>query len=184
MRSPARVWMLAAMLTLSALVVACSGQPSAVTWRNITLPVPEGWYVVEESATHLTLANADLDVAELFGPDTPDAEVVAMFLTYEPSTQPADWVAHVEQQQGELESNAQIRLMDGEVPATRIVYAYETLGVPTREMVVVIPSRQVVALALPIPGPGDTDAPEVFLRHVDTFIAVLDEATYGAPVLD
>lgn len=175
----------ALLVGMVAVLAACSGSPSAVTWRNITVPVPDGWYVVEESGTHLTLANAELSAAELFGEPPGDGqEVVAMFFTYEPTTLPRDWLEHVERQDGVLESNTQIRLDDDEVPATRIVYAYETLGVPTREMVVVIPSRGVVMLALPIPGAGSDEAPDVFLRHLDTVMQVLEESSYGAPMLD
>jgi hypothetical protein len=39
-------------------------------------------------------------------------------------------------------------------------------------------------LAQPVPGPGDTDAPDVFLEYVETFVTVLEDASFGAPVLD
>jgi hypothetical protein len=48
----------------------------------------------------------------------------------------------------------------------------------------VIASRAVVLLAIPVPLPGDTDAPDVFLRHLETFLEVLDSAQFGSPRLD
>ncbi len=171
---------------------ACGGQPSAVEWRNVTVPVPEGWFVVEQAAGHLSLSNVDLAPEELFGaaPSSGDAEasdereIVGMFFTYEPDTLPADWLRYVDEQGATLESNDQIWLDDDEVPATRIVFSYESAGIPTREMVVVIPSRGIVVLNQPIPAPGDRDAPEVFLRHVDTFVEVLRASSFGVPLLD
>lgn len=179
----------ALLLATGLLLAACGGQPSAVEWRNVTVPVPEGWFVVEEAATHLSLANTDLSPEEVFGGPAPDEdaesrEVVGMFFTYEPTTLPGDWLQYVEDQGATLESNDQIWLDDDEVPATRIVFSYESAGIPTREMVVVIPSRGIVVLNQPIPAPGDEDAPEVFLRHVDTFVEVLQSSSFGAPLLD
>jgi hypothetical protein len=49
-------------------------------------------------------------------------------------------------------------------------------------MVVLIPSRGIEILAQPVPDPGDTDGPDVFLEHVDTFVEVVDGARFGAPV--
>ena len=182
----------ALLLTAALLLAACGGQPSAVEWRNVTVPVPDGWYVVEEAATHLSLSNTDLAPGEVFGGPAPgdeaqgadEREIVGMFFTYEPTTLPGDWLQYVEDQGATLESNDQIWLDDDEVPATRIVFSYESAGIPTREMVVVIPSRGIVVLNQPIPAPGDEDAPEVFLRHVDTFVEVLRSSSFGAPVLD
>jgi hypothetical protein len=51
-------------------------------------------------------------------------------------------------------------------------------------MVVLIPSRHIVVLAQPVPARGDTDAPDVFLRHIDTFVEVLETAEFGPPLLD
>lgn len=178
-----------ASLFAAALVLAsCGGgdqQPDTVSWRNVTLDLPEDWYLVEEEDDRLSISNAALAMGseEDDDPEPPEGDVVAMFFTYEPGTLPDDWRRFVEQQDATLESDVQFEL-DGEVPATRLVFSYESGGVPTREMVVVIPSRAIVLLALPVPGPGDDDAPEIFLDHVDTFMEVLDDATFGAPVLD
>lgn len=172
---------------LAALVLsACSGQPSQVSWRNVTVPVPDGWHVIEESATHLSLSNVDLGPEEVLGAsgEDRDGDVVAMYFTYEPGTLPRDWLELIDAQGATLESDDEILLADGDVPARRIVFSSDADGTPTREMVVLIPSRWIVVLSLPIPAPGDTDAPEAFLRFIDTFLEVLDTADYGAPLLD
>lgn len=177
---------LAVALVLAVLAVGVVGcadgdQPDAVTWRNITLDLPDGWYLLEQEETRLSIANQDL---RRVGEGEPlDGPAVGMFLTFEPDTLPDDWRRYVEEQDATLESDTSLRL-DGDVPATQLVFSYTTGGIPTREMVVVIPSRAVVVLAQPVPFPGDTDAPEVFLDHVDTFVEVLEGAQLGAPVLE
>jgi hypothetical protein len=177
--------LLVAPLVLALLLVACGGQPSSVTWRNTTFPVPDGWFVFEEEDTRLSLSNADLGIGTPGeARQQPEGDVVAMHFTYEPRTQPDDVREHLAQQDATIESDQQILLGDDEVPATQIIYAYETGGTPTREMVVVIASRAIVLLAIPVPLPGETDAPEVFLRHIETFLGVLDDAEFGQPQLD
>jgi hypothetical protein len=177
------------LVVLSLVLIACGGnQPSSVTWRNVTFPMPDGWYVFEEEDTRLSISNADIGPEAMRtvqeDPDVePRNDVVAMFLTYEPRTVPGDWRTYAEQQDATIESDEQI-FVGGDVPATRIVFSYVTDEVPLREMVVVIPSRNIVVLAQPVPTFGQQDGPEVFLDHVDTFIEVLDEADFGAPVLD
>jgi hypothetical protein len=171
---------------LIALLGACSpgNQPGSVEWRNVTLRLPDGWYVFEEADTRLSISNQDIGPNALRG-GVPafDEPVVAMFFTYEPSTLPDDWRRYVEQQDATLESDDQI-VLEGEVPATRLIFSYETDGVPLREMVVVIPSRAIVVLAQPVPAAGATDGPEVFLRYVETFLEVLENARFGAPMLE
>jgi hypothetical protein len=177
--------LLAVPLVLALLLAACGGQPSSVTWRNTTFPVPEGWYVFEEEETRLSLSNADLGVGTPGEARAqPEGDVVAMHFTYEPRTQPDDIRRHLEGQNATIESDQQILLGDDEIPATQIVYSYETGGTPTREMMVVIASRAIVLLAIPVPLPGETDAPEVFLRHLETFLEVIDGAEFGQPQLD
>lgn len=174
-------------LVLAVLVLAACGssdQPGSVSWRNISVDLPNDWYLVEEAEDRLSIANHPLDPAgDESGDAGPDGDVVAMYFTYEPGSTPDDWRRFVDEQGATLETDDQLTL-DGEVPATRLVYQYETNGVPTREMVVVVPSREVVALALPIPAAGDHTAPEAFLEHIETFLDVLDDLRFGAPVLD
>jgi hypothetical protein len=175
-----------ALVALALIVSACGedNQPSAVEWRNVTVRLPDDWYVFEEAETRLSISNQDIgpDVARDEQPDG-DEPVVAMFFTYEPNTLPDDWRAYVDQQDGTLEVDDRF-VLDGEVPATRLVFSYVTDDVPLREMVVVIPSRGIVVLSQPVPAPGDTSGPDVFLDYVETFVEVLEEASFGAPLLD
>lgn len=185
-RSVVRALCVGLLLVLAAIAVGCGSgnQPSAVEWRNVTVRLPDGWYVFEEADTRLSISNQDIGPEAMRDgvPDN-DAPVVAMFFTYEPSTQPGDWRRYVEEQDATLEVDDRLEL-DGEVPATRLVFSYVTDGVPLREMVVVIPSRSIVVLSQPVPAIGDTSGPDVFLDHVETFVRVLEEARFGAPVLD
>lgn len=179
------------LIALSLVLTACGGgnQPSSVTWRNVTLQMPDGWYVFEEEETRLSISNADIGPEAMRGvdPDNDEVElptdVVAMFFTFEAQASPADWRAYAEQQDATVESDEQI-VIGEDVPATRIVMNYVTDDVPLREMVVVIPSRRIVVLAQPVPRAGQQDGPEVFLEYVDTFIEVLDTAQFGAPVME
>ena len=169
------------------LLAACGGstnQPASVEWRNLTIPLPESWYLFEEEDTRLSISNQDIGVGDDGEPrEQPDGDVVAMFFTFEPATVPDDWREFVEAQDAELETDRQLELQ-GEVPATQLVFSYVTDGTPTREMVVVIPSRGVVLLAQPVPGPGEEDAPEVFLEYLDVFMELVESIEFGAPVLD
>ena len=180
-----RLARLLAVLTCGALLlVACGGQPSSVTWRNVTFEIPDGWYVFEETDTRLSLSNADIGPEAIrSADDVPDEDVVAIFLTYEPGASPDDWRRYVEQQDATLEVDEAIQLGDG-VPATRLVFDYVTGEIPLREMVVVIPSRHIVALAQPVPRIGRQDGPEIFLDHRETFDEILETATLGPPVMD
>jgi hypothetical protein len=176
-----RVTVPALLLVLTLLLAACGGDDGSVRWRDLTIDVPEGWTVFEEEDTRLSLGNQPLgqDVAE---EDRPEGEVVAMFFRHDPGIRPDYWRVHIEGlDESALESDEAIEL-DGEVPATRMVYSHVTNGLPMREMVVLVPSRGLEILAQPVPSPGDSDAPDVFLEHIDTFIEVLDSARFGAPV--
>jgi hypothetical protein len=185
-RSVARALCAALLLLLAAVAVGCGGgnQPSAVDWRNVTVRLPDGWYVFEEADTRLSISNQDIG-PEAMREGAPEADepVVAMFFTYEPTTLPDDWRRYVEEQDATLEADDRLEL-DGEVPATRLVFSYVTDGVPLREMVVVIPSRSIVVLSQPVPAAGDTTGPEVFLEYIETFMQVLEDASFGAPVLE
>jgi hypothetical protein len=169
------------------LLAACGGnddQPSSASWRNVDVDLPDGWYLVEDEETRFTIASHDLHEVDEDGvPVAWEGDVVAMFFTYEPGTVPDDWRGFVQQQGGELETDRSMVLGE-DTPATQLVFSYETNGIPTREMVVVIPSRHIVVLSQPVPGPGDTDGPEVFLEHIDLFLDVLESARFGSPVLD
>lgn len=174
---------------LAVLVSACGGedlQPDAVEWRNVALDVPDDWYVYERSDVHLSMSNADLGTRNEGDADfvAPDEGVVSMNFTYEPDTVPDDWRRFVDEQDATLETDQAITL-DGDVPATQLVFSYtSTSGSPTREMVVVIPSRAIVVLSQPVPARGASDGPDVFLTHIETFLEVLETAEFGRPVMD
>ena len=125
------------LIALSLVLTACGGgnQPSSVTWRNVTLQMPDGWYVFEEEETRLSISNADIGPEAMRGADPDDDEaelpndVVAMFFTFEAQASPAAWRAYAEQQDATVESDEQI-LVGEDVPATRIVMNYVTDDVP------------------------------------------------------
>ena len=175
------------LLGMALVLVGCGGsnQPGSVEWRNVQMELPDGWYLFEDEADRLSISNQDIGIGDVAGEpnDWPEGDVVAMFFTYEPSTLPDDWRSLLAQLDAEIETDARLTL-EGDVPATQLIYRYETEGVLTREMVVVIPSRSIVLLAQPVPPPGSADQTEVFLGYLDDFMSVLESATFGAPVLD
>ncbi|HSK23153.1 MAG TPA: hypothetical protein VK906_08260 [Egicoccus sp.] len=176
-------------VVLAVLVAGCGGedrQPDAVEWRNVSLDVPDSWYVYERSDDHLSISNADLGPRDEADGEfvAPDDGVVSMNFTFEPNTVPDDWRRFVDEQDATLETDQSITL-DEDVPATQLVFSYtSSSGSPTREMVVVIPSRAIVVLSQPVPSRGATDAPEVFLTHIETFLEVLESAEFGRPVME
>lgn len=169
---------LSSLLAVIVLVLAACGGSDAgrQEWRGLDLELPEGWEVFERRDT--LLSAADGPVGEEPG-DAGEREVVAQ-LTYDPSSSADDWRALVEAGGGELEVDERIEL-DG-APATRLIWSWVSNGVPTREMVVLLHSRSLVMLFQPAASAGQTDAPEVFLRHRDEFEAILDSIDLGAPV--
>ncbi len=171
-------------LLLGALLLAAcaSSPPSDVSWRNIDVDLPDGWYVFEEAEDRLSISNVDLASYAEDG-EVPDGDVVAMFFTYEPSTLPNDWREWLDAMDAEIETDDRLELRD-EVPATRLIFRYQTAGIMTREMVALIPSRSIVVLAQPVPRPGQDDAPELFLDYLETFLDVLESAEFGPPVLE
>lgn len=172
MRASLRSLLLA--LLLGCVVAACGGDPSAVAWRDLTMTLPDGWEQYDQSETLLYVADGETgDVG-----DPGDLTVAAQF-TYEPQTTADDWRDFVVDEDATLEQDEAVEI--GGVPATRLVYSFVTNGVPTREMVVVVPSRGVVGLLQPVPVQGQQDGPDVFLANVDDFDAIIDSIRFGAP---
>lgn len=167
-------------LLLAVLLAACGGD-GEVRWRDLRLELPDGWVVFEEEDSRLSIANAPLGVGSDIE-EIRDQDVVALFFTHEPDASPDAWRRLIEGVDGaELESDRRIDL--GGVPATELVWSQAFgSGQPTREMVIVVPPRQVVVLAQPVPLPGDTDAPEVFDAHRDVIDGILGSVRWGAPV--
>lgn len=179
-RRPSRLARSVAALCL-VLLAACGGDPSVVSWRDAELQLPEGWTVFEDEPSRLSVANVPLG-AEISEDERPEGDVVAMFFTHEPRTQPGDWRRYLEDIDAMVEVDEATDV--GGVPATRFEYRSPTAdgAAETRELVVVIPAREVVVLAQPVPLPGDEDAPEVFERGRAAFESVLESISWGAPV--
>lgn len=173
---------LVASLVLALLLVAC-GDGGTVTWRDLTIDLPEGWVVFDEEPTRLGIANERLG-ADLEEDEWPEGRVLAMFFHHEPGIRPDDWREYIaERDEAELESDTAIEL-DGEIPATQLIYRTEGNGTPTREMVVVVPARELEILAQPVPRPDEADAQDFFLENLQTFLDVIESARFGAPVDD
>ncbi|MEX2487317.1 MAG: hypothetical protein WD377_06850 [Nitriliruptoraceae bacterium] len=173
-----------AVAVLAIALAGCGGgnQPDTVSWRNIDIDVPDGWYVFEETPDRLSISNVDLAALTEAG-EVPTGDVVAMFFTFEPATLPEDWRRLLARRDAEIETDDRV-MVDGDIPATRIIFAHQSAGLPTREMVIMVPSRQVVVLSQPVPRDGQQDAGELFLEHLPTFLDVVQQADYGRPLLD
>jgi hypothetical protein len=164
-------------VSVVALLVACSAPAGgAQDWRDLEVVVPDGWEVFERRDDLLSMADGPL--GEEAG--DPGERVVAAQFRYEPTTSADDWRDLVLDTEGVIEVDEATEI--GGLPARRIVFAWTTNGVDTREMVVLVPSRQLVMLFQPVPVRGQTDAPEVFLANRADFEAILDSVTFGAPV--
>jgi hypothetical protein len=167
-------------LLLAALLAACGGD-GAVQWRDATIEVPEDWHVFEDEETRLSIGNVPLGEQAGDPGEYADVDVVAMFFEHRPGTIPDDVREFVEnREEGEIESDVAIEIDD--VPGTRIIYSHVSGDVRTREMAVVIPSREIAVLAQPVPSPGDENAPELFMEYLDTFTEVLESIEWGAPI--
>lgn len=169
------------LLVLALFLLAGCGEDGTTAWRDLTLTVPDGWVVFEEEPTRLSIANVPLggDVAE---EDRPTGDVVAMWFTHDSGITPGEWRDHIAEVGATLEVDEAIEV--GGVPATRLQFLSPALhgAAETRELVVVVPSREVAVLAQPVPLPDSTDAPQVFDRALATFDTVLESARWGAPV--
>lgn len=177
----------ALLVVLTAAVAGCTGGaggPGPMEWRDLDLVVPRGWQVLDQRADLLLLANRDLRADDveatpslLQNPDGYDA-VAVQFTT--DSTSSADaWRRLIEAEGGEVEADQRIQL-DG-IPATAITFSWVTNDVPTREQVVIVPSRQLVIILQPVPVQGQRTGPDVYLRHVEEFQAILESLDFGAP---
>lgn len=167
-----------AVIVLALALTAC-GDGGGVEWRDASFEVPDGWSVFEEEHTRLSMASEPL--GEDFDPDERADDIVGMFFTHEPGTTPGDWREFVAgREDAEIESDTAIEL-DG-VPATRIIYSHRSGEERTREMAVIIPAREIVVFAQPVPEQGDPSGPEMFMRHLDTFDEVLDSVEWGPPI--
>lgn len=171
------------LLVLVLVLAGCGrgGADGTVAWRDLTLELPDGWTVFEEGQTLLSIANVPLG-AEVSEEERPSGDVVAMFLTHRRGVTPGEWRRQIEDSGATLEVDEAIEV--GGVPATRLQFLTPASegAAETRELVVVVPAREVEVLAQPVPLPGSTGAPEVFDRASEAFDGVLASVRWGAPV--
>ena len=172
---------------LATLLAACGGAAGGggpVAWRDLDLVVPTGWQVLDQRDDLLLIANRDLRADDIEAtpslPQDPAANdaVAAQFVTDSGSADA--WRGLIEAEGGAIEDDRRIQV-DG-VPATSITFSWTTNDVPTREQVVIVPSRELVILLQPVPVRGQVSGPDVYLRHVEEFQAILDSVDFGAPV--
>lgn len=179
------------LLLLALLLAGCAfggggGRTGLVEWRGLELTLPDGWTSEEQRADLLTASTGRLG-EELASPEVrlrdvePDSnDVVALQATHEPGAGADDWRALVVSEGGTVESEQATQV--GGLPATQLVFAWASNGVPTRERVVLVPSRELVLLFQPVPVQGQTTGPQVYLDHTEEFDAILASIRFGAPV--
>lgn len=156
-------------------LVACQGGDTSLAWRDLHVTPPTGWIVFESSDSVLGMANAPLGADGVRG-----ARALGAQFTWEPDTVPQDWRDLVTLLGGTIEEDESIDL-DG-VPGTRLVYRWESEGIPTREMVVLLPARGVVILLQPVLELGERDGPERFDENRSVFDEILASIDFGAPM--
>ncbi len=168
---------LAVLAAVALLVGACGGDDQAVAWRDLDLRLPAGWTVVNDQAGALYVA----DGAPGEEPGEPGDLEVGIQLSSESAPSSADWRLLVDDQGWTLERDESITVDD--LPATLLEFSSDGSDgrPPTREQVVVVPSRDLVILSQAVTVQGQEDGPEVFDDHVDDFEAVRDSISFGAP---
>ena len=164
------------LLLMAVALVGCGTGPSTVDWRNIVLPVPEGWVVVEVADDRVRFASAAV-VDEV-----PNDGLVLLTVSFQPSTLPDDVRSGALARGVTVESDTPIVVGD-EVPATRLVLLDDTVDPATREVVVLVPSRGLVAIGSVVAGPAVTHPAARLLDDLDAILAIIVGASYGAPVL-
>lgn len=163
-------------LALLVLLGGCASE-DAGSWRDLAYDLPEGWTVYERGSAHLSAASAPIGEED---PD-PGPGVVAVQFTHDPAASlPGAWRDFLAEEGADIEEDRSGTL-DG-VPTTTFVYRLTTNGITTREMLTVVPSRELYILMQPVPRAGDTDAPEVFRRNRDAFESILASIDFGAPI--
>ncbi len=172
-----RVASVIASLLLVALLASACGTSAAgeQRWRGLRVTAPEGWVVHEKEDTRFAISDAPFGTQE-----EPGAGEVGAFFTYEPGASADAWRDLIEQEGWTLELDEPISI-DGS-PATRLVFEHTGAETPLREMVVVLPSRDVVMLFQAAVLRGQTDGPEIFDRHRTEFEQILRGIRLGAPV--
>lgn len=157
------------------LAVACGGASDEVQWRGLDLTLPEGWVVVENRSNVLTVADAPR-------PQSPGAlgdRTVSVQVLHDSGADVEVWRDSVRERDGTVEVDEETSV--GGRPARRLVFTRESNDVTTREMVVLVPSRELEILLQPVARPDEHDLTQVFLDHRDEFDELLASVTFGAP---
>lgn len=163
-------------VAVSLLLVACGGDSGQVAWRGLELTLPEGWVVVEHQPNVLTVADAPRGES----PGQLGERTVSVQFLHRTGAVADDWRRLIEDQEGTLEVDERTTI--GQRPATRFVLTREVNGAPTREMVVLVPARELEILLQPVARPEDADLSQVFLDHRDEFDELLGSIQFGPPV--
>lgn len=167
------------LLALGAVLVGCaSGEtpPGGVLeWRELTIDLPADWVEVDRTATSLMVADGPGSTEEGVRGD----QQVATQFTVDPDASLDAWRQFVADEEGTVEHEGETTV--GGVPARLLQYTFTTGGVPMRERIVVVPSRDLVLLQQPTPMSGETGGPDWFTQHADEFDALLEGVTFGAP---
>lgn len=176
--------------TLLLVLTACGGASTtgAIEWRDLELVLPAGWATFEQRVDLLAASDDDLtetdddtgEGTDATSIDPDENDVVALQFRHDTRDSADAWRALVTGAGGTIEQDVRIDI--GGLPATSITFAWVTNNVPTRERVVIVPSRSVVMLFQPLPVQGQRTGPQVFLEKADQFEAILDSIRWGAPV--
>lgn len=102
-----------------------------------------------------------------------------MFFTHERDPTAAAWRQLVSEQRGRIEEDDEVTV-DAE-HASRIVFTNPALGTPLREMVLVVPDRDLVVLFQPIVPRGSQNGPDVFDSYRGTFETLISSVRFGPP---
>lgn len=178
-RSASRSLAVVLAVVVAVLLSACGSGETApggvVSWRELTIDLPDGWIVLDTTEHSLVVADGP-------GSTTPgergDQEVATQFQV-DPATTADDWRAFVEDEEGEMEVDREA--MVGSLSGRLLQWRYTTNGIPMRERVVVVPSRDLVILQQPTPMQGETGGPDWFDRHLPEFDQLLEDIRFGAP---
>lgn len=168
------------LILFSALLAACSD--AEVRWRDVRLELPNEWVVNELDSSRLSIANArfpDLDAVDE-PPNLGSDLEAAVFFTHEPNATATAWRAFVVEQEGSLDEDVRLSI-DG-APATRLVFTYDANGTLTREMILLVPARELVGLFQPITPRFSQEGPSRFDHYRPTFDAIVDSLDFGAPL--
>jgi hypothetical protein len=153
------------------LIAAACGASTELRWASVRAELPAGWEVIRSTDAQLVLADHVATEGE--------RGVLITFLRA-PGTLPDDWRSTVTERGALLESDEPV-LVAGDVPATQLILRDTVDGIPLREALLVIPSRELVVAITPRLVSGDTDGPELLLESLDAVRVFLDGIQLAIP---